>query len=145
MPYIAGAAGAAFFAARRFAGFFAFRAAGLRVAFFATFRFAVFRAGFFAAALRAGFLAAALRTVIRFPAAFFRAGFLFAVIGIETTPSRVRSARHAPPKNAANMGMLLWRRNTDGFAPIRESSVKLKKHRFYCSFLYCPWTDKNSR
>ena len=99
------AAGAAFFAARRFAGCFAFRAAGLRVAFFATLRAAVFRAGFFAA-LRAGFLAAALRTVIRFPAAFFRAGFLFAVIGIETTPSSVRSARHAPPKNAVNMRRL---------------------------------------
>jgi hypothetical protein len=105
MPYIEGAAGAAFFAAFRFAGFLAFRAAGLRVAFLATLR-AVLRAGFFAAALRAGFLAAALRTVIRFPAAFFRAGFLFAVIGIETTPSNVRSARHAPPKNAANMRML---------------------------------------
>jgi hypothetical protein len=100
------AAGAAFFAVRRFAGFFAFRAAGLRVAFFATLRAAVFRAGFFAAALRAGFLAAALRTVVRFPATFFPAGFLFAVIGIETTPSSVRSARHAPPKNAVNMRML---------------------------------------
>ena len=89
--YIIGAAGAAaFFAARRLAGFFALRA-GFRVAFFATLRFAAFffaglRPAFFAV-LRAGFLAAALRTVVRFFAAFLRAGFLFAVIGIETTPS----------------------------------------------------------
>src|SRR5260370_469573 len=79
---MAGAAGAAaFFAGRRLA-FFALRA-GFRVAFFATFRFAVF---FFA--LRPAFFAA-----------FLRAGFLFAVIGIETTPFRDRPVRYAPTKN----------------------------------------------
>jgi hypothetical protein len=49
--------------------------------YFLAFRF-VLRAAFFFAALRAGFFAAILRTV----ALFF---LLFAVIGIETTPSRV--------------------------------------------------------
>lgn len=104
-PYIAGAAaGAAFFAARLLAGFLAALRAGFFVAFFATFRFAgaffaaALRPGFFAAALRAGFFVAALRTVVFF-AAFLRAGFFFAVIGIETTPFRVRSAQHAPSKN----------------------------------------------
>jgi hypothetical protein len=86
-PYIDGAAGAAAFFARRLAGFFAALRAGFLVAFFATFRFAAFFATFrfagFFAALRAGFFAAALRTVVFFAfAAFLRAGFLFAVIGI---------------------------------------------------------------
>ena len=88
--YIAGAAGAAAFLARRFAGFFAAFLAGFLAAFFATFRFAGLRPAFFAV-FRAGFFAAALRTVDFF-AAFLRAGFLFAVIGIETTPSRVRES-----------------------------------------------------
>jgi hypothetical protein len=52
--------------------------AGFREAFFATLRLPRF------AVLRAGFLAAALRTVERRFVAFL---FLFAVIGIETTPS----------------------------------------------------------
>ncbi|MDE2475531.1 MAG: hypothetical protein KGO48_10830 [Alphaproteobacteria bacterium] len=82
-------------AVRRFAGLFAALRAGFFDALLATRRFAL-RAGFFAD-LRAGFLAAALRTVARL--AFLRAGLFFAVIGIETTPSRVWSARHAPPKN----------------------------------------------
>src|SRR5258706_15608686 len=105
--YIAGAAGAAaFFAARRLAGFFAALRAGFRVAFFATFRFAVFffalRPAFFAV-LRPGFLAPALRTGVRFLPAFLRAGFLFAVIGIETTPSRDGRHNTRPPKTSRNM------------------------------------------
>jgi len=56
----------------------AYREAG----YFFAFRF-VLRAVFFLAALRAGFFAAILRTVVVF---FF---LLFAVIGIERTPSRV--------------------------------------------------------
>lgn len=84
-PYIAGAAGAAAFLARRLAGLRAALRAGFFAAFFATFRFAVFFAGLrpaFFAVLRAGFRAAALRTVVFFFAAFLRAGFFFAVIGI---------------------------------------------------------------
>ena len=75
------AAGAALLALRRLGLRFLDFRAGFRVDFFATFRF--FPALRFAD-LRAGFRAAALRTVARRLVAFF---FLFAVIGIETTPS----------------------------------------------------------
>jgi hypothetical protein len=93
------AAGTAFSALRR-VGYFLDFLAGLRVAFFATLRFAVLRF----ADLRAGFLAAALRTVAFRFGAFF---FLFAVIGIETTPSTwFGQARHALPKNVKNMRTL---------------------------------------
>ena len=98
-PYIAGAVGAAAAFFRRAGFLFAFRA-GFFAAFFATFRFAVLRfAGLravFFAALRAGLRAAALRTVDFF-AAFLR-GFLFAVIGIEMTPSQVRAKGQVRPK-----------------------------------------------
>jgi len=138
-PYI-GAAGAAAFFARRLAGFFAALRAGFFVAFFTTFRFAAFfaaglRPGFFAAALRAGFFVAALRTVDFF-ATFLRAGFLFAVIGIETTPSRVRSAQHAPPKNVRKYaeGALMKQYHT----PVTQNRCQAQNQKtqlniaFYC-------------
>src|SRR5688572_21645209 len=96
------AAGAAFLALRRLGLRFLDFFAGFRVAFFATLRF--FPAVLRFADLRAGFRAAALRTVAFRFVAFF---FLFAVIGIETTPSTwFGQARHAPPKNVKNMRML---------------------------------------
>jgi hypothetical protein len=114
---------AAFFAARRLAGFFAFFA-GFRAAFFATFRFAALRfAGLrpaFFAALRAGFFAAALRTVVFFFAAFLRPGFFFAVIGIETTPFKVRGQRDMhPPQNTRKYAEV--RLTKQYFAPKRQN------------------------
>jgi hypothetical protein len=105
--YIAGGAtGAAFLRrddflfALRFVAFF-FVAFFFAVFRFAVFRFAVFRFAAFFLVLRAGFLAAALRTVDRFFAARrFLAGFFFAVIGIETTPSTNSEAHKARPKTA---------------------------------------------
>jgi hypothetical protein len=123
---MAGAAGAAaFFAGRRLA-FFALRA-GFRVAFFATFRFAFFLRPAFFAVLRAGFLAAALRTVVRFFAAFLRAGFLFAVIGIETTPFRDRPVRHAPTKNVEKYAEVVLTKQYQGLSP--KSAVNRKNEK----------------
>jgi hypothetical protein len=109
--YIEGAAGAAaFFAVRRLAGFFAALRAGFLVAFFATLRFTVFfavlRVVFFAV-LRAGFLAAALRTVVRFFATFLRAGFLFAVIGIERLPLEFGQCNTHLPKTGKICGCII--------------------------------------
>ena len=107
--YIEGAAGAAAFFADRLLDFFAALRAGFLAAFFATFRFdffAVLRPAFFAV-LRAGFLAAALRTVVRFFATFLRAGFLFAVIGIERLPLEFGQCNTHLPKTGKICGCII--------------------------------------